>query len=459
MPDFWSLGMLSRKTFLLFLLTVTPFIFISKTLFLKDPPVWPDEAIFADTALNLSETGVMKTGLFGEDFFGLHEHALWYPPFYFYLLSAWIRVNSASIESLRSLSVLASFISLFVLFKTFHLIFNKALFSFLALLLVSTDLYFNLSSRTARMDIINFVFINLCLYFVILALYKNPKRNFFLAGIFSGLALVTHPYGLIAPVTACLSLFLQKKPIRIKATFGTVYILGLLPAVIWWLSIIINYRQIFLEQYYLQFARKSLAQLDFTWSAINISYFISLSAFFILPFIILGKEFWFLLYFQPWGGLIVVFLLSYFYKIRQRLGIFAVVIIYSVILVFNMAYYFDGKMAESWGKADYTGFAKTIGRMIPDGARVFLAAKPDPYFVLAKNKSLSFYEFPTVPVTRDKYLQLLDECDYIVFNMGELEIVDEYINVNARRIVTVRGKDGYSAQVIQLKERNDRKNI
>ena len=97
---------------LYFFLSIIPWIVLTSLLFLKDPMVWPDEAIFVDSAKTLLATGRLATNIFGDSIPGLTQHADWYPPLYFYLLAGWIRMFGASIESVRMLSVIFSFATL-----------------------------------------------------------------------------------------------------------------------------------------------------------------------------------------------------------------------------------------------------------------------------------------------------------------------------------------------------------
>src|SRR3989338_10003835 len=120
-----------------FLTGLSVWIVATSILLKKEPPVWNDEVIFADMSKNLRESGKLKTGLFGNDLSGLHEHALWYQPLYFHILSNWTRIAGDSVESLRLLSVLSAFFSLLTIYLITRLIFRNNVYPFLVLLLVS----------------------------------------------------------------------------------------------------------------------------------------------------------------------------------------------------------------------------------------------------------------------------------------------------------------------------------
>ena len=122
---------------LVFILAISPWIISTKILFLKDPPVWPDEAIFTETALNIIDHGVMRTDLFGGAVPGLSTRALWYPPLYFYILAGWIKIFGAGIEAIRALSVAIAFLSLVFVFVIFKRLTNSLIFTAMGLFCIS----------------------------------------------------------------------------------------------------------------------------------------------------------------------------------------------------------------------------------------------------------------------------------------------------------------------------------
>ena len=180
-------------------LGLLPLFFAAGILFLNDPLVWSDEAIYVDIAKNWLQTGTLKTSLFDEAVYGLQTIATWYPPLYFYVLGFWIKLFGHSIDSVRALSLLCASGALVALFFLAKNWFKSRSLALLTILLISTDYFFSRSSRIARMDMFNFWLLSLSYW---LLFFKNSisLKKLFVAGIFSGLAFISHPLGLIGPV-------------------------------------------------------------------------------------------------------------------------------------------------------------------------------------------------------------------------------------------------------------------
>ena len=155
-----------------------PLFFTAGILFLTDPLVWSDEAIYVDIAKNWLQTGVLKTSMFGDAVYGLQTIAAWYPPLYFYVLGFWLKFFGTSIESVRVLSLFCAtgaLVSLFFLAK--NLFKNRSL-ALLTVLLISTDYFFGRSSRIARMDMFTFLLLSLSYWFYFFKSRAEKKHLF-----------------------------------------------------------------------------------------------------------------------------------------------------------------------------------------------------------------------------------------------------------------------------------------
>jgi hypothetical protein len=108
----------------------------------------------------------------------------------------------------------------------------------------------------------------------------------------------------------------------------------------------------------------------------------------------------------------------------------------------------------------YEDFARAIALEIPESSSVFLTAIPDPYYGLVNKKGIALYEFPAVPIARDKYLAILNSSDYIVYN-GHFEahlfgdFMTNYIKQNLDTKSEVHS-GGYNAFVFKLVDRSKR---
>lgn len=470
------------KYLLIFLLAVIPFLFIDRLLFLKDPPVWPDEAIFAEMAANLLQTGTLSTNLFGAAVPGLHQHALWYPPLYFYVLAGWIKFFGQSIEMVRLLSGIAAFFALAGFFTLAKIMFRRLSLAFWGTVFLSADISFQQAARVGRMDMLNFLFLILGL--VCFALARNERPKLYLCtGLFAGLGILTHPYGLILPAVIFLYIIFEKITPAQKMRHAAYIIIPVAVAFLAWFAWINGRIGLFIAQYGLQFARKSLeipsqivlAKHPF-WIAVYAGYIICILVAAVTlikrhrdigPFIftgiaisvivsLWGKEFWFMLYFQPFASLVILWLLAVFGKKGQKLFP-AVAAISAMILFLNILYLANTYNLTRGDAFSYHRFTSLLARNLPTKGKIFLAVIPDPYFDLRKNKKFSFYEFPTVPVNYEEYKALLDDSDYIIVNMAENQLVSDYSADFAKRAVIVRQPGGYSAEIAELADKDKRK--
>lgn len=175
------------------------FTYHARALFLKYPPVWPDEPLFFNPALNLLHRGVIVTDILPErtDW----QPPGWQPPGYFIFLSVIFRVVHPSIVSLRLSSVGAA---LLVLILTYFLGRRSGLGAWLALIpvsLVAIDTVFLRGALIGRPDMLELSLILAALSPAMRSRSgESPGRpHWFLAGVISGAAVVTHPMGVVAP--------------------------------------------------------------------------------------------------------------------------------------------------------------------------------------------------------------------------------------------------------------------
>src|SRR5579872_799893 len=191
-------GLLSRAgkilTIATFFAALGTFAFYAHALFLQYPPVWPDEALYSNPAIELLRHGTFGTTLFEGILPGVARHTYLQPPLYGLCLWAVFKVWGVGIVLARLVSTLAA---VAVLLLTYKVGLQSGLNRWLALLPVSmlaVDTVFLRSALIARMDM-------LALGFILLALYlgvdpASPdgfpgKRRSFFVGIVCGLAALT----------------------------------------------------------------------------------------------------------------------------------------------------------------------------------------------------------------------------------------------------------------------------
>ena len=104
------------KLSLLIALAILPLLLASYFLFLKDPPVWPDEATSFHQAQALLQTGKINADNYGGIPIEAKKAGLGFPPLYFITLGTWTNVFGGSIESIRALSVMLATLTATVFF-------------------------------------------------------------------------------------------------------------------------------------------------------------------------------------------------------------------------------------------------------------------------------------------------------------------------------------------------------
>ncbi len=467
------------------ILAFIPLLFTTGILFLKSPMVWPDEAIYADTVKTYLAEGRLATGIFGGAITGLEKSAVWYPPLYFHILAYWIRAFGSSIEAIRALSLIFSFLALITVFYLATCLFRNRLAGFLAASLVSLDIFFAQAARVGRMDMLSFLLISTGLLLFVNYIRSNKPVLLIAAGGTAALSVLNHPLGFILPVVISACLLLEKKSFKARVLdLAIINSPVMLAFSLWMVSLGENF-PLFLAQYGLQFARKALVtpfivilfQQAWHWQLLLLSYLLITVALavrlvrenrFQTRFIMIGllvssaalnwgREMWYFLYFQPFIALAATSIFASQAQDksshRQRtvailIMLFIAIHIRQTLMLINI----DGSNAH-----DYHDFGQRIGRALPHRASVFIASIPDPYFDLQFRPGLKLYEFPTVPVETNSYRRLLDKSDYIIYNYYSDPRLDAYIRQNTAEEKMVSQPGGYEAKVIKLVPRDKRK--
>lgn len=474
------------KLIALFFLACLPLILSSSLLFLKDPPVWPDEAFILDTAETFNQTGRLATDIFGAAGMGLEKQALWYPPLYFYTLASWIKVFGATIESTRFLSLLLAFFALALIFFLIKKMFQKNFLAVLGTALVAFDISFSSSARIARMEMLCFFFLMVSLVIFYLAEQREKKRYlaYFFVGVFSGLGILTHPLGLILPAVIFLYLLLAGGTFKERLLKGVLIALPMVLFLAGWLFSIREWWDLFLLQNKLQLARKALSQ-PYIWVlfvyilpwrlllVLNGAIFYGLTRLVIkgrkkldiLLFLGLiisttvlmwGKESWYTLYFQPFITLAILTLLKRAKEDKEWLIFKSTVFIIILLFLINGWLYWETWQKRGRGDYDYHDLTQRVAKVLPKQGKVFLAAIPDPYYDLKRESQLEFFEFSTVPVSDEVFQSVLDASDYIVFWTLDKRII-EYVDRNAETKTAIQQPKGYKTLVIKLVPQDKRR--
>lgn len=466
----------SFLTPLIFISLIFTFCLFSFSLFLKEPPVWPDEAIFTDIAKNLNKNAVLATDIFGGLIPGLEKRALWYPPLYFYLLSFWVKFFGESIEAIRLLSFIFSLFSLILFFLITKSLFKNNFLSLTGFLFLIFDVWFFRAAKVARMDMVNFFFLLASFYFLILAKERDKNFLFFLAGLFSGLAILSHPFGLLVFLISLLYLFWEFKKEKQLPKRLFLFLLPVFLCFLIWFLLVKDNLTLFFTQYSLQFLRKkemapyllTLFKNNFLfklfYSGLFLTIFISFFTlkkspffiFFLFSFliflfaIIYGKEMWYLLYLQPFLVLIILSLLKRAKELFPKNISLVFYFFVSLVFFLNIFIFFQNFFQIKSAFLNYHQFSKEIAKALPKEGKIFLSVIPDPYFELQKNEKLKLYEFPTVFVNQKDYKRLLSLMDYIVINYPSDKTLFDFVKAKKEKRLVSSG--GFSAFIIKVKK-------
>ncbi|MFH0936767.1 MAG: glycosyltransferase family 39 protein [Candidatus Daviesbacteria bacterium] len=474
-------------TLMLFILAIIPFLLVTKVLFLKEPLIWPDEALFVDVAHNLLRNGVMGSSLLGDLMEGYMSYAYWTPPLIYYFLAFWMGIFGEEIEVIRMLPFIFSILTLFLLFLISKKLFNSYFLAFLSVLLVSLNYSFSNITRVARMEIFTFFFILASLWTFLLAYEKKRVVFLFISGLCIGFAILSHPLGAIAIPIIVFSLLLEKISLKTKLKNICYLFIPLFSLLSLWLLSMKDSFNYFLTQYQQQLIRKDIQipnvfiffNNDSAWRILFLCYlflFILLliqflrlrkfSHFFILIGLVVssiiltyGKEIWYFAYFQPFIALASVVLVKDLIK-KISFSSFATLITTCIIVFINLNLTFNDIKNAGTKEKDYHQFVNLIKSNLPKESSVFLTCAPDPYFDLRKEKGLTLYEFPPILVSEESYKALLNSVDFIVFNMivelDPVPVLGNYINNNTSETISIDQPSGYRAKIFKLVPKDKR---
>jgi 4-amino-4-deoxy-L-arabinose transferase-like glycosyltransferase len=491
----------------IFITTAIFTVFFFSEFFLKEPPVWPDEPIYAEVAGNLIRENRLGNDLQKGMLPGVEKHVLGYPPVFFYSLAAWFKVFGFSITSQRLLSTAAGILFLVVFyFFIKHLLKDQSLSKWVSWLTISAlivDFTFIRALRVSRPEIIILLFGILALWFIQKTIEDaQPKlnRSFFsvFSGLFASLASLTHPIAIFISASIITYLLFTKRLAILKIkSFYLFFAAYLAPIAIWIVSIIPDFN-LFKAQFFTVFLRKSMEELwfltalktqTFELKMIYLLYLLITLVFVFLYFnnskkpyrfltIILsiswlatfaGKMFWYQVFPVPFIYLALSLLIFEGYNFCKepptqsgRNLLYLPLGLALLLIFFNLKLQFDGAQKEFGDNFSYEIFTNEVLKNIPPNKTVFLSSIPDSYYGLKiRNTNNPLYQFPPVDTPRENYLSVLNDCDYIVYNgsyNSDLfgDFLEKYIDKNYSKYFQIGETDQYRATVIELKPKTER---
>ena len=418
------------------------FAFYTRQLFLKYPPVWPDESLFANGAINLVRQKALATSLLSGVVPGIEQRTYLMPPAYYCYLACVFSVWGPSIFAVRLASLAAS---LLVMGLTYSLGLRSGLSVWLSLIpvsLLAVDSVFLRAGLIGRMDVLALGFVLLALR---LSLGRSCPRNLpinhsrrstyfpaapFLTGLACALAFLTHPIGAVAVVgvgAAWTQLgTVERRPVLLRM------LAGFSPPILAWLVYIVQDPGSFIAQFGSQLMRKAgrhpgtLARLmenlvlnfgqwglpqelmGLFWACGLAGLFLaarrrrellvlSATQLVILAAILWSKEIWYPVYLAPLTALGLGLLLAAEEPWGLRKAYLSGLALSVCILFARGNLRHLGQINALQNKiyqngTNYLAFCKSISALIPPGSRTLISVIPDPYLELAKRPDLAIRE-------------------------------------------------------------------
>lgn len=444
------------------ILSLCLFGYYTHALLLKYPPVWPDEAIYSNSAIDLIRHGVLGFTLFGDIVPGAVRHSFLVP--LVYVAYSWVifSISGIGIVQARLGSVAAA---LAVMFLTYGIARRSGLSSWTAMVpvsLLAIDTLFVRGAMIARADMLELALLLLSFWLVAPSLnlrtVQRPMR-LFCAGAASGLALLMPPTGTVVSIVFLAALvvaFAGNRRTTLLPLAGGV----LAPVLPWFGYSFLHWRE-FVLQFGTQAARKAdrhpltLHQLASSLH-MDMSQYGQPSVFILLAWIaglyalllvarrsrfvgvlaacqiaifavlIWGDEMWYGLYLVPLTMIGLVHLATLaadgagwrtdrrLLKIAGWMSVFTALwmVQNSLVMTSSFNYAVNDVFAR---ETDYASWAQQVSKAIPRGSTVLLSVTPDPYFVLRDRPDLTLREFiPGFKLDKRTEMAYMESADYIL---------------------------------------------
>lgn len=413
--------------------------------FLRDPPVWPDEALFASPARELLHHGRLGTRVLEGLLPGIERMTYYVPPVYLVALSSLFALFGESIVTMRAFSVLCACVVAWLLARISRQLGADRGVALLAPALLLLDPVFSRGSRIGRMDMLALACV---LGAVTLALSRDRRaRAALCSGVFAGLAVSVHPMATAALPVCLLAAGLREPRQMLFALAGM--LLGSLP----WTLLVLSDVPAFADQWHAQLVRKGetfrnygpspwSAALDFAQSqyppALRRSVLVLHAAaalgmllaalqrrVWLVPLtlhlllclsIVRGAEMWYPAYGAPTLALGLIAPLSLVGSIRVRASLGVASLACLSWFALQATRHTLDSLAQPLVGLDYHAFGRAVVARLPHGARVMFAAIPDPYFATFERPDLTVREFLPggIPLPLTRAERVLEETDFVV---------------------------------------------
>lgn len=446
---------------------------ITFDLFLKEPPVWPDEAGLANFSTQVEKD--------------LLNYYQVYPSVYIVGLHFWFNIFGVSIINQRLFSILGGLLTVIIFIQILNnLNFKNSIFKIIGVILLITDFTFLQSTRVGRPEIWTLSFGLLSLYFYLKYINSEFKKYVFLIlSLFSSaVAFLFHMNGIIFTlIILIVSIINYKKIISLKFKDILVLLVIILPVLIWvasrfvyfynsllsrfkiglaqdtWIVSIFTAKPLELKLIYLSFILITVISFIFYLkSKTNKLLIIIFSLLFSWALMLFNRDFWYAVFIIPFIILALTILLDHFLNNRSKfIGLIGLLII---LLLSNTKFHFDILISEGGDKYSYEKYISDIKNIIPDNKTVFNSSIPTTYYAFVE-KNNKYESFPQGFVDITNYIDVLNNTDYIIFNgsYGDNyygDLVVKYVDKNKLNITKIGEPSQYQAYIIELKSKDKR---
>jgi len=469
------------------------FTYYAKELFCQYPPVWPDEALYADPAINLIRRGTMGMSVLAGSLAGIGEHTYLSLPLYYLYLAGVFGIFGVSLIVLK-LSSLAAAVAVMLL--TYWLGVRSGLgrwFSLVPVSMLTVDAVFLRGALIGRMDMLTLALILLSL--VLATDLGNaadaPKyRRAFLTGVVCALATLTHPLGAASAIGLLGAIVLRsprtaRRRMLLAAAGGLI-----LPFLAWGVYILQDPRS-FIAQFGTNIMKKqvgvftgvvvSMGQYGLPLGIVAaLAWLIGLAGLWLaarrsgellalplcqLPLLLAtaAGEMWYPLYLCPLTAIGVCYFLL---RLGERkISEQSAVAVLALAVVVSLA---AGNLrrlhalslsrfpAQTTALASYTAWCRAISAQLPPSSTVTLTIIPDPYFGLVDRRDLVLREFvhERLPFDRGEYLRHLSESDYIIVRNDEQGLVGRFAESHGDLIATIQAPipGHHFARIFQIRK-------
>ena len=480
-----------KKTIFLLVISILPLFLASFFLFLKDPPVWPDEGTSLHQAESLLKNGKIDAFNYGGIPIESKRAGLAFPPLYFIMLGFWTDLFGQTIESIRLLSLFLGSLAAAAFFFLVRVKFQSLYFATLGTLLLTFNVHFSKATRLGRPEILTILIIIVSL----LCWYVSGKKHtkyILLSAFLASLATASHPLGILSVGVIILGVIFSPLPLKKKLLFSTwtLFCLGLV-TLSWLLT-----TQRSLSDFYIAFslgAQDKAYQLsslvtDFiptnsTWFVLTVTQsfillillikiinksasnrrenlFIFLSALGAIELISLQKVIYYGAYPQPLIILAILTVVAQMKSSMRPLVIIFFICINIYLQFFNIGFYTPSVNFTELDSFDYHRFTDEIKNNLPkEPTTIFLSSIPDPYLDLKTDPNYTLYQAidPNYPLDLKDYQKTLDESDYIIYTWLPHDFLAQYLVSNTSKVIQVGQNGGYQATLVKLKPKGQRR--